>query len=180
MFSYKLLSTQTTRCCPHAVPRQFISIMCRFAIVPEGWELISVGERHSTTHHLLSANLLRSLLLPPLPSASTTGGVRNQLIARHWLPSFSHPIRNCKKTWYNLVLRCTVGHRHGCDDVVAASAAAGDDGQLQSRMQSQRYQHLCHLNFAQLTVHVYYICSQQRSQLNTSTKLGRKWWVARA
>ena len=24
------------------------------------------------------------------------------------------------------------------------------------------------------------ICSQQRSQLNTSTKLGRKWWVARA
>ena len=67
MFSYKLLSTETTRCCPHAVPCQFISIMCRFEIVPEGWELISVGERHTTTHHLLSANLITVPIITPPP-----------------------------------------------------------------------------------------------------------------
>ncbi len=50
-------------------------------------------------------------------------------------------------------------------------------------VQSQRYQHLCRPNLApisQCTLCNIFFSIQKRHRLNTSTKLGRKWWAAQA
>ncbi len=71
-------------------------------------------------------------------------------------------------------MRCTVERRHGCDDIVAAAATAGNDGQLQGEHAKPAIPHLRRPILAQLTVHICTILLPSKESIEYVYKTGQK------